>query len=69
MDKFSQNNLLLDKLLSTDYKILVEVNPFDKIWGIGLSSSNTEIHEPKKWNGENLLEFILTEVRENLGNL
>jgi hypothetical protein len=66
--KFSQNDLLYDSLISTENRILVEVNPVDKIWGIGLSSSDKEIFNPKTWKGENLLGFILTEVRESLKN-
>ena len=38
--KFSQNEKLLDFLLSTDDKILVEASPKDTVWGIGLDESS-----------------------------
>lgn len=68
--KFSQNKLLMDYLLNTKNKILVEVSPYDKIWGIGMKENNVHINNPNKWKGKNLLGFALMEVRENLkGNI
>ena len=34
--KFTQNKEMMDFLLSTGDKILVEASPVDTIWGIGL---------------------------------
>ena len=64
--KFSQNEKLLDFLLSTGDKILVEVSPKDTVWGIGLDESSSEAIQPRKWIGENLLGFALMEVRDIL---
>ena len=64
--KFSQNEKLLDFLLSTDDKILVEASPKDTVWGIGLDESSSEAIQPRKWIGENLLGFALMEVRDIL---
>ena len=64
--KFSQNEKLLDFLLSTDDKILVEASPKDTFWGIGLDESSFEAIQPRKWIGENLLGFALMEVRDIL---
>lgn len=64
--KFSQNEKLLDFLLSTDDKILVEASPKDTVWGIGLDESSPEAIQPRKWKGENLLGFVLMEVRDIL---
>ena len=64
--KFSQNEKLLDFLLSTDNKILVEASPKDTVWGIGLDESSSEAIQPRKWIGENLLGFALMEVRDIL---
>lgn len=62
--KFSQNSemkaFLLDK---TGDMILVEASPYDKIWGIGMSEC-IAAHDPKNWQGENRLGYILTEVRK-----
>lgn len=57
--KFSQNNVLRDKLLSTGDAELYEASPYDKIWGIG--SDNVE-----EVKGQNLLGKALMEVREAL---
>ena len=64
--KFSKNEKLLDFLLSTDNKILVEASPKDTVWGIGLDESSPEAIQPRKWIGENLLGFALMEVRDIL---
>ncbi len=64
--KFSQNKKLRDYLFSTGNKILVEASPYDKIWGIGLKKASTNICNPLKWKGLNLLGFILMDVRDRL---
>ena len=64
--KCSQNEKLLDFLLSTDDKILVEASPKDTVWGIGLDESSPEAIQPRKWIGENLLGFALMEVHDIL---
>jgi hypothetical protein len=63
--KFEQNKELLDLLISTGDKILVEASPYDKIWGIGLSEDNNDILDINKWKGLNLLGFTLTNLRNN----
>lgn len=64
--KFSQHTDLRDYLLTTGGTILVEASPKDKIWGIGLSATSASALDPTRWQGENLLGFVLTEVREKL---
>ena len=64
--KFSQNEKLLDSLLSTGDKILVEASPKDTVWGIGLDEASPEAIQPRKWIGENLLGFALMEVHDIL---
>ena len=64
--KFTQNHELKKYLLSTGDKILVEASPFDTIWGIGLSADDPRACMPREWRGENLLGFILMEVRDIL---
>ncbi len=62
--KFSQNPILLKRLMDTDNKYIAEASPHDKIWGIGLSA-NVAIKTPKeKWPGKNLLGHALMIVRE-----
>jgi ribA/ribD-fused uncharacterized protein len=64
--KFSQNELLKKTLLSTDDKILVEASPYDKIWGIGLAEDHSDIEDPSKWKGLNLLGWSITMVKKEL---
>lgn len=62
--KFSQNKKLLDYLLSTEEKIIVEASPYDTIWGIGLGEKDPKAKNIETWNGENLLGFVLMEARD-----
>lgn len=64
--KFMQNKPLMDYLISTEDKILVEASPYDDIWGIKMSVDNNEIKNPLAWKGKNLLGFALMEVRNEL---
>lgn len=64
--KFSQNQKLLEYLLGTGDKILVEASPKDTIWGIGLAEDASEASNPRLWQGENLLGFTLMEARDML---
>lgn len=64
--KFKQNDDLKRTLLETKRALLVEASPVDKIWGIGLPASHPDAQDPKKWRGQNLLGYCLTEVRERI---
>lgn len=64
--KFSQNPELMEFLLGTNTRILVEASPYDNIWGIGMSADDKGVENPMNWKGENLLGFALMEVRDRL---
>lgn len=64
--KFLQNEELMEFLLQTKNKVLVEASPYDRIWGIGMSVDNKNINNPLLWKGQNLLGFALMEVRDEL---
>ena len=64
--KFNQNDRLREFLLSTNDDVIVEANPADKIWGIGLAEDASTLENPHAWNGSNLLGFALMEVRDFL---
>lgn len=68
LEKFSQNDHLKKQLLETKDAILAEASPYDRIYGIGMSSDNPNVQNPKKWNGQNLLGEALMKVRENIKN-
>ena len=64
--KFSQNSELMEFLLNTGNRVLVEASPADKVWGIGLASHDPLAKNPNFWKGLNLLGFALMEVRDLL---
>lgn len=64
--KFLQNPSMLQYLLSTENKVLVEASPLDRIWGIGLGAENHAAQNPVQWRGKNMLGFALMEVRDEL---
>lgn len=64
--KFSQNVELRKYLIGTNKRILVEASPVDQIWGNGLSFDSKDALIPQNWRGQNLLGFVLMEVRDLL---
>jgi len=64
--KFSQSPPLLQFLLNTKGRVLVEASPVDRIWGIGLAVDDPHVDNPLEWRGLNLLGFALMDVRERL---
>lgn len=64
--KFSQNEDLKDKLISTAEAILAECAVKDLIWGVGLSMKDPDRLDKTKWKGQNLLGYTLMVVREHL---
>ncbi|KAK7115551.1 hypothetical protein V1264_001395 [Littorina saxatilis] len=64
--KFSQNPDLLQTLLATHPRTMVEAAPRDRLWGIGMGASKPKARDPTQWRGRNLLGKILTQVREEL---
>ncbi|MBI9010543.1 MAG: NADAR family protein [Tenericutes bacterium] len=69
LSKFLQNQKLLNYLLDTQDKILVEANPYDKIGGVGMAADNNKIINPLNWKGENLIGFALMDVRDELRHI
>ena len=64
--KFSQNEELKRQLLDTGNSILAECAVKDLVWGIGISMKDPNRYNVEKWRGQNLLGYILMEVREEL---
>lgn len=61
--KFGQDDALRDFLLGTGSRVLVEVSPVDRIWGIGLAADDPRAADPARWRGLNLLGFALMRAR------
>ena len=66
--KFSTPRLK-NTLISTGDSELIECNPNDKIWAIGLDIENPDRFDKAKWQGTNWLGETLMRVREELKNL
>ena len=66
IEKFTQNDLMCEYLLSTGEEILVETSPYDKVWGIGMGQENRAWVDQKLWKGQNLLGFALMDTRRAL---
>ena len=66
--KFTQNEDIKDKLLSTEGTKICEASPYDKIWGIGLDEESAVKVSEDKWPGENLLGIALDNAREQIKN-
>ncbi len=66
MAKFTQNEELREKLLSTGDAILVECSPTEEKWGIAVALTDERRLNPDFWTGMNLLGYTLMEVREQL---
>lgn len=64
MCKFTQNPLLLQALINTKGRVLVEASPHDSIWGIGLNEKDAQEVPPSQWPGLNLLGKVLVRVRQ-----
>ena len=69
--KFTQNEDLKNILLATGDKIIVEASPTDDIWGIALDEDVDAdiIQDVSKWKGQNLLGFVLMDVRDYIRSL
>ena len=67
IEKFQQNEDLLEWLRSTGNKQLVEAaGPYDKIWGNGLPLQDRNVDDPQRWTGQNLQGKMLEDVRNVL---
>lgn len=64
--KFTQNPHMLEWLLTTVGKTLVEASPWDNIWGIGLDGNDPRALSRDTWLGTNWLGEIITKVRDDI---
>lgn len=61
--KFTQNEELGQRLLSTGGALLAECAMKDRVWGIGLSMGDPARLDPAQWQGQNLLGYTLMRAR------
>lgn len=62
VEKYRQNDELRQLLLATGDLLFVEASPYDRVWGIGMRSTDADILDTSKW-GMNLLGKIVTKAR------
>jgi ribA/ribD-fused uncharacterized protein len=62
--KYEQNNALLEQLISTGQRQLVEANAYDSFWGIGRGLRDSNISNSSYWNGPNNLGKLLDAIRD-----
>jgi hypothetical protein len=60
--KFQQNPIMMEYLLATGYKTIVEAAHYDKVWGIGMRAEQAVNIPENQWPGENLLGRALMVV-------
>lgn len=60
----AQDKQVLDYIMSTGSKRLVEGSPSDTIWGVGLGFNNPLIDDERNWRGTNLLGDSWQDVRD-----
>ena len=64
--KFTTHRDLLALLFETEGTTLVEANPVDAIWGIGLAADDPDALDRSRWRGRNWLGEVLTRLRDTL---
>ncbi len=64
--KFTQNDRMKSFLLDTKETELVEANPGDVFWSVGLGIKDPNLFDASKWKGSNVLGKTLKKVRDQL---
>ena len=66
--KFEQNPDLAEFLLNTYNNTIIEANPNDRLFGVGLSLGHADIWDRDRWQGSNLQGKALEKVQKTLCN-
>ena len=64
--KFSGNSNLQSGLLKTGEKTICQASINDLFWGAGVAHRDTNVTDPSKWSGKNMLGKLLMEVRDQI---
>tara|TARA_B110000208_G_C11676148_1_gene396982 strand:+ start:109 stop:747 length:639 start_codon:yes stop_codon:yes gene_type:complete len=67
--KFTQSMELNAHIIDSGDAILVEGSKHDRIWGVGLEPTNSLIHNPDEWKGQNKLGQALMTTRDLINNI
>ena len=63
--KFNQNPQLIELLMKTDDKLIVESSR-DPVWGTGVPIHDLDVLSRDKWKGNGIMSDILMNIRDNL---
>lgn len=67
IEKFKSNKAEWEFLMSFPINTnFAEAAPWDKIWGIGIGPDHEDALNPDKWQGENLLGKVISDVRKQM---
>ncbi|CAE7379955.1 Eri3 [Symbiodinium sp. CCMP2456] len=66
LQKFRSDQRLATVLLKTGDAVIVEAAPDDRLWGVGLPTSDPRVYDPEQWQGRNILGFALMKARDAL---
>ena len=64
--KFRQNDELSKTLKETEQMMLIEANPFDNYWDVGISLFDSSLWDENKRKGRNMLGKLLMKFCETL---
>lgn len=64
--KFHQNESLKEFLLASGDTEIIEANPHDERWGVGVGINHPDLFKAEKWKGTNWMGKILMQIREEL---
>ena len=64
--KFHADSTFRQALMATKDRIIVEANPNDLVYSAGLSPDDKDLENPLMWKGENILGFVLMNIREQI---
>lgn len=63
--KVRQYPAIKEMLMETGDTTIAEASPYDRIWGIGLESTDSRAKHQSEWNGLNILGKVWMKVRES----
>lgn len=66
MLQFTQNRDMKEELFATAGTTLVHADPYDTLLGIGLDIRSQDAWKQDRWQGQNILGHVLTDIRDEL---
>lgn len=64
--KFTSSPKMINAMMDTHDKVLVEASPSDLIWGVGLHYNDEKILDRDNWRGQNQLGKALMHIRRKM---